>query len=250
MSLFCVQCNPTQQKFDQRAYKCIFWGCSSLKKAYKVFDIEHNLLFDSRDFVFHEDTFPFLSTPTNTESPSLSLPVPYIDSSIDTHCPPAPTSSLHLLLQTPFLKDTHWVAALNLELQALEQNRTWELTSLPPNKRTIGSIWVFKLKFNPDGSIDRYKGRLVAKGYNQIEDVDYFDSFSPIAKSVTVRVFLDVAASKFWPLFQLDVNNAFLHGHLDEEVYMDPPEGYAKARPDQVCRYRRSLYDLKQASRQ
>ncbi|KAK4400315.1 Retrovirus-related Pol polyprotein from transposon RE2 [Sesamum angolense] len=126
-------------------------------------------------------------------------------------------------------KDIHWVAAMNLELQALEQNGTWELTSLPPDKRTIGSRWVFKLKLNPDGSIYRYKARLVAKGYNQIEGVDYFDSFSPVAKSVTVRVFLDIAASKSWPLFQLDVNNAFLHGHLDEEVYMDPPEGYAKA---------------------
>ncbi|KAL0373067.1 UNVERIFIED_CONTAM: Retrovirus-related Pol polyprotein from transposon RE2 [Sesamum calycinum] len=75
-------------------------------------------------------------------------------------------------------KDTHWVVAMNLELQALEQNGTWELTSLPPDKRTIGSRWVFKLKLNPDGSIDRYKARLVAKGYNQIKGVDYFDSAS------------------------------------------------------------------------
>ncbi|KAL0296148.1 UNVERIFIED_CONTAM: Retrovirus-related Pol polyprotein from transposon RE2 [Sesamum radiatum] len=118
---------------------------------------------------------------------------------------------------------------MNLELQALEQNGTWELTSLPPDKRTIGSRWVFKLKLNPDGSIDRYKARLVAKSYNQFEGVDYFDNFSPVAKSVTLRVFFAVAASMSWPLFQLDVNNAFLHEHLDEEVYMDPPEGYAKA---------------------
>ncbi|KAL0325416.1 UNVERIFIED_CONTAM: Retrovirus-related Pol polyprotein from transposon RE1 [Sesamum radiatum] len=139
---------------------------------------------------------------------------------------------------------------MNLELQALEQNGTWELTSLPPDKRTIGSRWVFKWKLNPDGSIDRYNARLVAKGYNQIEDVDDFDSFSPVAKSVTVRVFLVVAAFESWPLFQLDVNNVFLHGHFNEEIYMDPPEGYAKARPGQVCRLRRSLYGLKQASRQ
>ncbi|KAL0337523.1 UNVERIFIED_CONTAM: Retrovirus-related Pol polyprotein from transposon RE1 [Sesamum calycinum] len=135
-------------------------------------------------------------------------------------------------LQASF--DPHWIKAMDQELQALETNGTWELTSLPPHKKTIGSRWVFKLKYNPDGSIERYKARLVAKGYNQIEGVDYFDSFSPVAKSVTVRVFLAIVVSKSWPLFQLDVNNAFLHGHLDEEVYMDPPARYVKAQPGQV----------------
>ncbi|KAL0315859.1 UNVERIFIED_CONTAM: Retrovirus-related Pol polyprotein from transposon RE2 [Sesamum radiatum] len=151
-------------------------------------------------------------------------------------------------LQASF--DPHWIKAMDQELQAIETNGTWELTSLPPHKKTIVSRWVFKLKYNPDGSIERYKARLVAKGYNQIEGVDYFDSFSLVAKSVTVLVFLTIAVSKSWPLFQLDVNNAFLHRHLDEEVYMDPPAGYVKAQPSQVCKLRWSLYGFKQASRQ
>ncbi|KAL0316465.1 UNVERIFIED_CONTAM: Retrovirus-related Pol polyprotein from transposon RE2 [Sesamum radiatum] len=141
-------------------------------------------------------------------------------------------------------KDANWVMGMQEELQALDKNGTWELTSLPPIKRAIGSKWVFKLKLHLDGSIARYKVRLVAKGYNQIEGVDYFDSFSPVAKSVIV------AKSKSWALFQLDINNALLHGHLDEEVYMDHPERYLAAKPGQMCRLRRSLYDLKQASRQ
>ncbi|KAL0355081.1 UNVERIFIED_CONTAM: Retrovirus-related Pol polyprotein from transposon RE2 [Sesamum radiatum] len=143
-------------------------------------------------------------------------------------------------------QDENWRKAMQEELAALERNHTWELTSLPPGKRAIGSRWVYKLKLLPDGKIDIYKARLVAKGYTQIEGVDYFDSFSPVAKTVTVRVFLAIAAAMSWSI----LNNAFLHGHLEEEVYMEPPEGYPKAQSGQVCFLKRSLCGLKQASRQ
>ncbi|KAL0351158.1 UNVERIFIED_CONTAM: Retrovirus-related Pol polyprotein from transposon RE1 [Sesamum radiatum] len=112
------------------------------------------------------------------------------------------------------------------ELTALEKNHTWELTTLPEGKRAIGSKWVYKVKLNPDGTVERYKARLVAKGYNQIEGVDFFDSFSPVAKTVTVRIMFSIASAYSWPIHQLDINNAFLHGYLDEAVYMTPPEGY------------------------
>ncbi|KAL0458616.1 UNVERIFIED_CONTAM: Retrovirus-related Pol polyprotein from transposon RE1 [Sesamum latifolium] len=126
---------------------------------------------------------------------------------------------------------------MNAEIEALEHNKTWQLTPLLARKRPIGCKWVFKTKLKADGTVERYKAKLVAKGFNQVEGVDYTDSFSPVAKTVTVRVFLAFAAAK-WPLHQLDVNNAFLHGHLDEDIYMTPPEGIL------------SLYGLKQASRQ
>ena len=130
------------------------------------------------------------------------------------------------------------------ELAALETNETWELTSLPVGKRPIGCYWVYKIKHHLDGNIDRYEARLVAKGYNQIEGVDFTDSFSLVAKPVTVRAFLAIATSSSWLLHQLDINNTFLHGFLDEEVFMSPPEGDLAAKTGEVCRLRRSLYGL------
>ncbi|KAK4388519.1 Retrovirus-related Pol polyprotein from transposon RE2 [Sesamum angolense] len=170
------------------------------------------------------------------------------------------TAHLHFVAQLSVLQKprsysqakgrAEWELAMKEEIQALEKTTHGvSLTSLPDGKRAIGSRWVYKLKLNPDGSVSRYKARLVAKGYTQIEGVDYTESFSPVAKNVTVRLFLSIAAAYSWPVHQLDINNAFLHGHLDEEVYMTPPEGYL-VQPGMVCRLHKSLYGLKQASRQ
>lgn len=100
---------------------------------------------------------------------------------------------------------------------------------MPTGKKTVVSKWVYKLKLKPDGTVDRYKARLVAKGYHQIIDIDFFDSFSSMAKLVTVC--LPLLSKKSWPIHQLD---AFLHGHLNEEIYMIPPEGYSKAKNGNV----------------
>ena len=144
----------------------------------------------------------------------------------------------------------HWIQAMHKEIEALEANETWVLTPLPEGKRAIGSKWVYKTKLNPDGSIERYKARLVAIGYQQIEGQDFTQTFAPVAKLATVRVLVAVAVARNWPLCQLDVNNAFLHGFLDEEVYMVPPAGYNKAGHNEVCKLKKSIYGLKQASRQ
>jgi hypothetical protein len=143
-----------------------------------------------------------------------------------------------------------WVQAMNNELTALEQNHTWELTDLPNGKSPIGCKWVYKIKYKADGSIERYKARLVAKGYTQTGGIDFMDTFSPVAKMTTVRLLLALASGQAWHLHQLDVNNAFLHGDLDEEVYMTVPPGLSTSKPNQVCHLKKSLYGLRQASRQ
>ena len=113
---------------------------------------------------------------------------------------------------------------------------------LPPGKKAIGCKWVFTMKVNRDGFVARLKARLVAKGYAQTYGIDYSDTFSPVAKLASVRLFISLAVKHNWPLYQLDIKNAFLHGDLQEEVYMEQPPGFvAQGEFGNVCRLQRSL---------
>ena len=146
---------------------------------------------------------------------------------------------------------------MDKEIQALEQNHTWDVTTLPPMKLPIGCKWVHKVKLNLDGSVERFKARLVAKGCTQKEGLDFLETFSPVAKIVSVRLLLALTAARQWPLHQLDINNAFLHGDLDEEVYMTlSPSFHRKGEcvsdsstAPRVCKLVKSLYGLRQALR-
>ena len=122
------------------------------------------------------------------------------------------------------------------------------MTTLPLGKSTIGCKWVYKIKTWANRSVERYKARLVARGFTQEYDIDYEETFAPIARLTSVRSLLAVAVIRHWPLFQMDVKNAFLNGDLLEEIYMQPPPGYLDSQ-NQVCRIRYALYGLKQAPR-
>ena len=149
------------------------------------------------------------------------------------------------------ISSNEWKKAMDEEMEALEKNGTWEMGPLPVGKKLVGIRWVFTIKYNSDGSVARYKARLVARGYTQSYGIDYNETFAPVAKLNTIRILIALAALFDWKLFQFDVKNAFLHGELEEEVYMAPPPGYFLKTNNNgdVCHLRKSIYGLKQSPR-
>lgn len=147
------------------------------------------------------------------------------------------------------IKEKVWRDAMKHEVVAHEELGTWYIATLPPGKKAISSKWVHRIKYNANGTIERRKSRLVACGNRQVEGDDYEETFAPVVKMCTVRGLLGIAAAKGWEVHQMDVHNAFLHGDLEEEVYMKLPPGFTHSDPKKVCRLRKAIYGLKQAPR-
>lgn len=144
-----------------------------------------------------------------------------------------------------------WMDAMREEMTSMEKNHVWELVQLPTHRKSIGSKWVYKIKRKADGSVDKFKARLVAKGFTQIAGLDFDETFSPVVRFASIRLLLALVAHLDLELVQMDVKTAFLNGTLGEEIYMDQPIGFvSKGQEDKVCRLKRSIYGLKQSSRQ
>ena len=139
---------------------------------------------------------------------------------------------------------------MQTEYDALLKNKTWDLVPSSPSQNLIGCKWIFRTKYNPDGSIARHKARLVTKGFHQRPDLDYTESFSPVVKPAIVRIVLSLAIIYGWSLRQIDINNAFLQGSLMEDVFIVQPPGFiSQSHPAHVCKLHQALYGLKQAPR-
>ena len=136
------------------------------------------------------------------------------------------------------------------EYATLMENDTWSLVPKTTDQKVVRNKWIYRVKYNTDGSVAKYKARLVAKGFQQIMGVNCFETFSLVIKPATVRVVLSIAVMNNWKIRQVNVNNDFLNGELSEEVFMDQPEGFISAnKSDYVCKLHKSLYGLKQAPR-
>jgi len=119
------------------------------------------------------------------------------------------------------LQISEWRAAMEEELNMINKNNTWVLVPRPPNKQDLGTKWVFKIKLNSDGTLNKYKARLVVKGYAQQHGIDFHETFAPVARFDTIRLLLAVAAHQGWQVFQLDVKSSFLNGYLEEKIYVE-----------------------------
>ncbi|GKV19456.1 hypothetical protein SLEP1_g29717 [Rubroshorea leprosula] len=210
---------------------------------------------------------PPSSLTNHMPAPASSSPLQPIDPPIRTH--PMVTRSQNqifkpkqlYLAETPCseveptcvsqaLKDHRWRQAMSEEFTALVSQGTWDLVPPAPNQNIIGCKWVFRLKRGKDGRVERYKARLVAKGFHKQPGTDYTQTFSPVIKPTTIRAILSIAVSRGWKIHQLDINNAFLHGKLDEQLFMQQPARFIDPHlPHHVCRLQKSLYGLKQAPR-
>ncbi|CAH9135713.1 unnamed protein product [Cuscuta epithymum] len=260
-----------RDKLDARAVVGIFIGYSSITKGYRVFSLKTKKVEVSRDVrideglkwnwekmaIEEDDQFDDVLEAAQPEDALEDAESERID-----HVPIRGTRSLNdvyarcnLSLHEPTSTDEAleievWRHAMQDEISAIEKNETWKLVNLPTEKKAIGVRWIYRTKLNPDGTVSKYKARLVVKGYAQNPGVDYFETFSPVARMETIRLLLSLAAQQGWKVCQLDVKSAFLNGFLQEDIYVEQPEGYVVAGSEsKVYKLNKALYGLKQAPR-
>jgi hypothetical protein len=143
----------------------------------------------------------------------------------------------------------HWRQAMDEEYRSLIENGTWEIVDSNPGIKPIPVKWVYKIKRDSSGRIERYKARLVVKGFMQQQGVDFDEVFAPVSKHTTLRTLLSIVAHEDLEMHQLDIKTAFLNGELEEQVYMKQPPGYEEGGPNKVCHLKKTLYGLRQAPR-
>ncbi|KAD7117956.1 hypothetical protein E3N88_05224 [Mikania micrantha] len=234
---------PKVQRIGPKTVDCVFIGYAHHSSAYRFLvhdsknpDIHKNTIMESRNASFFEEVFPCLKK----EHTSLSSCVDEI-----VHDEQSEAEEVEPR------RRPQWKEAIKNEIDSILQNHTWELVDLPPGCKPLGYRWIFKRKMKADGFIDKYKARLVIKGFRQKEGLDYFDTYSPVTRITSIRLVLAIAALRNLEVHQMDVKTAFLNGDLEEEIYMEQPEGFsAPGQEGKICKLVKSLYGLKQAPKQ
>ena len=275
---------PKKVKIGPKTVDCIFIGYAQNSSAYRFLvykseipDIHKNTIMESRNASFFEHVFPckFEEGPSSSKRTFETMnedsqdqeqeqeeeveDEPRRSKRIRTEKSFGPDFLTYMLESEPqsykeavnSLEGSLWKEAIKSEIDSILQNHTWELVDLPPGSKPLGYKWIFKRKMKTNGTIDKYKARLVIKGYKQKEGLDYFDTYSPVTRITSIRMVLAIATLRNLEIHQMDVKTAFLNGDLDEEIYMEQPEGFvAPGQEKKVCKLVKSLYGLKQAPKQ
>ncbi|KAL9444243.1 hypothetical protein AB3S75_017429 [Citrus x aurantiifolia] len=248
-----------REKLDQKAEYGVFVGYSTLTKGYRVYQPLTGRIIVSRDVKFDEAGGWNWAT-AEPKQVFTEEKIPELQDDIIDDEPIRGTRPLTEIYQKCNMavlepagydeaaKDPKWLEAMEDEIKMIHKNQTWELVDRPLHKKTIGVKWVYRTKLHADGSVNKFKARLVVKGYAQLFGVDFSETFAPVARLDTIRLLLALAAQKQWKIYQLDVKSAFLNGYLDEEIFVEQPEGFV-ADPKKVYLLKKALYGLKQAPR-
>ena len=259
-----------RKKLDSKSRKCILLGYGTTTKGYRLYD-PLKKVFLSRDVIFNEQKCGFEEPSLIQKEPEPLVYLECSDEHSETAEPSVPTvrRSEREKKQTNYygfrcnfsgvkepmsvsdaLTNQEWADAMKAEIDSLHDNSVWDLVQLPEGRKPVGSKWVFKVKTNADGSVERCKARLVARWYFQKEGLDYDETFSPVVRSESVCSVIALASKNGLKLHQMDITTAFLNGNLKEEVNMKQPEGFlVNGQEHLVCRLRKSIYGLKQSPR-
>ena len=278
-----------RKKLDSKARESIFLGYGKEKKGYRLYDVATKKVFYSRDVIFNEEKFNYSdegndkqvkTKETNKEELEPNrMEVEDINYELEEN--ESENSDNEMLTRPKRTRRApdhygewvhiaennasepknmsevmssnekeEWLNAMENEIQSLNKHNVWELVELPEGRKTVGCKWIYKVKHDEDGNIERYKARLVAQGFSQKEGIDYDETFSPVVRFESIRTVLALAAQFGLSLHQMDVKTAFLNGELKEKIYMKQPPGYVvKGKEELVCLLHKSLYGLKQSAR-
>ena len=273
-------------KFDSKSRKCIMVGYGMVTKGYRLYDPTDRKILHSQDVQFNErakecrpntqvsDTdyqlIAEFSESSDTEN-NFDATQPKVDEKLNSEVPRRSTrqrkqpdfygkemSNVSEVAHSPtsYQEATegpnkkHWEAAMKTEMMSLKENDVWDLVKLPADKKTVGSKWVYKVKTGEDGSVQRYKARLVAQGFTQKYGADFDETFCPVVRQESLRLLMALSVQHGLVLHQVDVTTAFLNGTIDEEVYMQQPQGFVcQGKEELVCKLKKSIYGLKQSPR-